>query len=112
MIKFELFQPCLMSRYSLCHPTTLPDALYPQSLHTLPSARGTRMPLASWLLSAFKIQLMRNAWGGSVVERLPLAQGLIPDSQDRVPHRAPCMESASPPFACVSASLSESLKNK
>ena len=47
-------------------------------------------------------------WGclvGSVVEHLPLAQGVIPESQDRVPHRARCMEPASL-SACVCASLS------
>ena len=44
---------------------------------------------------------------GSVVERLPLAQGVIPESQDRVLHRAFCMESASP-SAGVSAALSVS----
>ena len=42
--------------------------------------------------------------GGSAVERLPSAQGVILESQDRVPHQAPCMEPASP-SACVSASL-------
>ena len=49
--------------------------------------------------------------GGSAVEHLPSAQGMIPGSRDRVPHRAPCMEPASP-SACVSASLSGSLMNK
>ena len=34
----------------------------------------------------------------------PSAQGMILETQDRVPHRAPCMEPASPP-ACVSGSL-------
>ena len=48
---------------------------------------------------------------GSAVERLPLTQGMIPQSQDQVPHRAPLKEPASP-FACVSASLSVSLMNK
>ena len=43
--------------------------------------------------------------GGSVLEHLPLAQGVILGSRDRVPHQAPCMEPASP-SACVSASLS------
>ena len=42
--------------------------------------------------------------GGSVVERLPLAQVVILGSQDRVPHRAPLREPASP-SASVSASL-------
>ena len=43
--------------------------------------------------------------GGAAVWRLPLAQGTILESWDRVPSRAPCMEPASP-SACVSASLS------
>ena len=48
--------------------------------------------------------------GGSAVERLPSAQGVIPGSWDRGPHWAPGMEPASP-SACVSASLSASLMN-
>ena len=43
--------------------------------------------------------------GGSAVEPLPLAQGMIQRSWDRVPHRAPCGEPPSP-SAFVSASLS------
>ena len=46
-----------------------------------------------------------QAPGGSVVECLPSAQGMIPGTWDRVLHRAPCKEPASP-SACVSASLS------
>ena len=42
--------------------------------------------------------------GGSVVEHLPSAQGVILGSGDPVPHCAPCMEPASP-SAHVSASL-------
>ena len=49
--------------------------------------------------------------GGSAVECLPSAQGVILESQDQFPLRAPCMEPASP-SACVSASLSVSLMNK
>ena len=49
--------------------------------------------------------------GGSAVERLPSAQGLILESWDRVPHQAPYMEPASP-SACVSAPLSVFLMNK
>ena len=49
--------------------------------------------------------------GGSVVEHLPLAQGETPGYRDRVPHRAPCMEPASP-SAGVSTSLSVSVMNK
>ena len=55
--------------------------------------------------------IIQGRLGGSVVEHLPLAQGMILESQDRVPHRASCMEPASP-SACVSASLSVSLMNK
>ena len=43
--------------------------------------------------------------GGSAVWCLPLARDVILESQDRVPHRASCMEPASP-SACVSTSLS------
>ena len=50
--------------------------------------------------------------GGAVVKRLPLAQGVIPESQDPVPHPAVCMEPASPPSSCVSASLCVSVMNK
>ena len=49
--------------------------------------------------------------GGSVVERLPSAQVMILRVWDRVPHRAPFKEPASP-SACVSAFLSVSLVNK
>ena len=45
--------------------------------------------------------------GGSAVRHLPLAQGVILGSQDRVPHQTPHMEPASP-SASVSASLSVS----
>ena len=38
----------------------------------------------------------RGSLGGSVVWCLPSAQGVILESQDRIPHRAPCMEPASP----------------
>ena len=48
---------------------------------------------------------IRGSLGGSAVWRLPLAQGVILESRDRVPRRAPGMEPASP-SSCVSASLS------
>ena len=41
----------------------------------------------------------------------PSVQGVILETRDRIPHQAPCMESASP-SACLSASLSVSLMNK
>ena len=50
--------------------------------------------------------------GGSAFESLPLAQGVIPESWDQEPHRAFCMEPASPPSSYVSASLCVSLMNK
>ena len=53
----------------------------------------------------------RGSLGGSAVEHLPLAQGAILESRDRVPRQAPSLEPASP-SACVSASLSLSLMNK
>ena len=51
---------------------------------------------------------IRGSLGGAVVWRLPLARGVILETRDRVPHRAPCMEPASPSTS-VSASLSLSL---
>ena len=42
--------------------------------------------------------------GGSVVEHLPSAQGVILEFQNRIPHRDPCREPASP-SAYVSVSL-------
>ena len=42
--------------------------------------------------------------GGSAVEHLPLAWGMIMESGDRVPHQAPGLEPASL-YAYVSASL-------
>ena len=46
--------------------------------------------------------------GGAAVWRLPLAQGAILETRDRIPRRAPGMEPASP-SASVSASLSLSV---
>ena len=34
---------------------------------------------------------MQGRLGGAVVKRLPLAQGMIPGSWERAPHRAPCL---------------------
>ena len=51
-----------------------------------------------------KINGKNGRLGGSVVECLPLAQGMILESWDPVPHQAPGRESASP-SAYVSASL-------
>ena len=52
----------------------------------------------------FATEAMKGHLGGLVVECLPLAQGVILGSWDRVLHRAPCEESASP-SVYVSASF-------
>ena len=49
--------------------------------------------------------------GGSVVERLPLAQGAILETQDRIPYRAPGAWSLLLPLP-VSLPLSLSLYHK
>ena len=54
-------------------------------------------------LSSLK-DIAQGFLGGSAVNHLPSAQGVILESPDWVPHQAPCMEPASP-SACVSASL-------
>ena len=50
--------------------------------------------------------------GGSEVVHLPSAKDVILETWDRVLCQAPSMEPASPPSACVSASLFVSLMNK
>ena len=57
------------------------------------------------VVTTVKDTALQGHLGGSVVERLPLAQGMILGSQDRVLHPGLCMEPASP-SACVSASPS------
>ena len=52
--------------------------------------------------------MFSGSLGGAAVWRLPLAQGVILETKDRVPRRAPCMEPGSP-SACVSVSVSVSL---
>ena len=42
---------------------------------------------------------MEGRLGGSAVWRLPSSQGVILETQDGVPHRAPCMEPASLPVS-------------
>ena len=61
--------------------------------------------------TALRNVFVGGSLGGSAVWRLPLAQGAIPESRDRVPRQAPGMEPASP-SSCVSASLSMSIINK
>ena len=51
-----------------------------------------------------KEKQIRGSPGGSVVQCLPSAQGVILETWDQVPHQAPCMDPASP-SAYVSVSL-------
>ena len=61
------------------------------------------------MYTVFQKLKVKGCLDGSAVERLPLAQDVILESQDRVPHQAPCKEPASlSPY--ISASLS--LMNK
>ena len=53
---------------------------------------------------AVTISTLWGRLGSSAVEHLPLAQVMIPESWDRVPHQAPFKEPASP-SAYASASL-------
>ena len=72
------------------------------------------LTMALFISKKFKIFLtlksaqIQGHLGGSVVGRLPLAQGMIPECQDQAPHQVPCIE-PSFPSAYVSASLSLSL---
>ena len=76
---------------------------------SLTSTSETKNTLyVNWLDLNLKIYKNGGPPGGSAVWRLPLAQGMILESQDQVLHRAPGMEPASP-SACVSAFLSLSL---
>ena len=51
------------------------------------------------------IQAWEPGWLSGLA--LPLAQDVVLETRDQVPHRAPCMEPAAP-SACVSASLTVS----
>ena len=59
------------------------------------------------LLSPYRKIFSVGCMGGSEVQRLPLVQGVISGSWDRVPYWASLEETASP-FAYVSVSLSVS----
>ena len=66
---------------------------------------------ANKLYLFYKVAGIESHLGGSVVECLPSAQGMIPESWDEIPHQTPCRVPASP-FAYVSASLWVSFMNK
>ena len=75
-----------------------------------PTLSGPLVGFCGLNIHAFKSSLSGHL-GGSVVEHLPSAQGIILETQDRVPRWAPWMEPASP-SACASASFCVSLMNK
>ena len=62
------------------------------------------LTFSSLQASVFKLSRTGGSLDGLAVKHLPLAQGVVLESQDRVPHRAPCMEPASL-SAYISASL-------
>ena len=61
---------------------------------------------------AFRNTFMSGSLGGSAVEHLPLAQGMILEFRNRVPRRAPCMEPASPSALSLSLCLMNKEKRK
>ena len=76
---------------------------------SLPTQRREFIPVINQLHCRFyqfeEKEHFQGRLGGSVVEHLPLAQVMILESWDQVPHQAFCMETASP-SSYVSASLS------
>ena len=83
-------------------------------LETLASHKALPLPKCIFINDLKDKIKGKECLGGSAVERLPLAHGVIPGCQDPVPHQAPCMEPASSPsaYVSVSASLCVSLMNK
>ena len=80
------------------------------SKHGVSGHESSKADLCKALKDMFKIRL-QGCLDGSVVERLPSAQVVIPGPWDQVPHQAPHREPASP-STYVSASLCASLMNK
>ena len=99
-------QDVMLSERSPCQNVTCCDPIYVAFWKRLNDSDG------EWVSAcqSLKGEGMGHQ-GGSAVEHLPLAQGVIPGSWDRISHLAPCGEPASP-SACVSASLCVSLMNK
>ena len=88
------------------------QAVIPESEFAYEMLNCSTKPLISYGCGDPSKSYIQGRLGGSVVECLPSAQGMVPETQDRVPHqvphrvphRAPLKEPASP-SACVSASL-------
>ena len=129
----RLYQKTLVLRFSAMPPAQQPDSTTASVLcegprgqrppfQELTGEKHTRLggegytnvvrQVRVYMSSMFSSQLVcrfenfqnKGSLGGSAVYRLPLAQGVILESQDRIPHQAPCMKPASP-SACVSALL-------
>ena len=77
-----------------------PNSKYAYQMHI---QNKTRNPKVIFLLGRL---------GGSAVERLPLAQDVIVESWDQVPHPAPCMGPASLSAYVLPLSVCVSLMNK
>ena len=69
-------------------------SLYSSGSQVLLQMRRTR-ELWYWAAKTLK-SFLGGSLGGSAVEHLPSAQGVILGSRDRAPHRAPCREPALP----------------
>ena len=61
------------------------------------------------MAGALESTVIWGCLGGSAVGCLPSAQVLIPQSRDRVPHRAPYREPASPSVSSLCVSLMKKL---
>ena len=84
--------------------------IYNYILHFIGFLSALWESLEEYILQFLSRNQVQKHLGGSVVQHLPLTQVMVPGFWNRVPHRAPCGEPASP-SACVSASLSVSLMN-
>ena len=69
---------------------------------------GLRGPPGFGVLNSLQDSPSWGSLSGSAVEHLPLAEGVILESQDQVPHQAPCMEPASPLSVSLPLSISVS----
>ena len=87
--------------------TALRPGKYKRKQDTIPFLKGF---IVYWGRHLRK-HAIRGSLGGSAIESLPSAHGVILESRNRVPHWAPRTELSSP-SAYVSVSLCVSLMNK
>ena len=93
-------EPCIWLGFHLTTPRSWPEL---KSRVRCLTTWATQVPLCKIFNVEFRLEML--AWGhlgGSAVEFLPLAQGIILESRDQVQYWAPFEEPASP-SACVSA---------